>query len=161
MEKLKEYSAIIEEGLKILGVKPEDTRGDEPGQWLVFNGETEIYIDLWEQKEMTNWQYFKPEGHNTFVFQVLSPVCKLPKSEQLKTFYEDILHYNLNMLFASFTINTDEQMLAAKFRRIGSEMRVEDVIEAIESVGYYSEVIGKVLSEKYATPRIALNPPAQ
>jgi hypothetical protein len=156
METINHYTELIEKSLQMLGIEPETSRCADPGQWLVYNGETEIYIDLWEQKEPNGWNYFQPEGYNLKVFQVLSPVCFLPEESQLTAFYEDLLENNLNMFFASFIVNKQENMLALKFRRICNDLRVEDIIEAIESVGYYSELTASVFTDKYGVQRIKL-----
>lgn len=156
MEKFEDYEAIIEQSLKTLNVDPENSRCSEKGQWLVFNGDTEIYVDLWEQKETNGWNYFQPEGYNLHIFQVLSPICYLPEGENNLQFYEDLLENNLNLFFASFTINKAENILAVKFRRICNSLKLEDVIEAIESVGYYSETTLSILEERYGVKKIKL-----
>jgi hypothetical protein len=157
-ENFEGYSNLIEEALTTLGVNKENARCSEPGQWLIFNGETEVYVDLWEQKTDSGWNYFQPEGYNLHVFQVLAPICKLPEGDDmLQAFYEDLLQNNLNLLFASYIINKDEQMLAVKFRRICNAIKLEDVIEAIESVGFYAELTRGVLTQKYGVDPIQLD----
>lgn len=157
MEKFEDYSALIEQSLKTLNLDPENSRCSEPGQWLLYNGDTEIYLDLWEQKELTGWHYFQPEGYNLHIFQVLSPICFLPEDEtKHQQFFEDILENNLNLLFASFTINKAENMLVVKFRRICNALKTEDVIEAIESVGYYSESTLSILEQRYGVKKVKL-----
>lgn len=154
MEKFEDYTRIVEQSLEILGINPEESRCSEAGQWLVFNGETEIYIDVWEQKELNGWNYFQPEGYNLHVFQVLAPICQLPTEELRGAFYEDLLENNLNLFFGSFTINKEENMLAVKFRRICNALKNEDVIEAIESVGYYAESTFDILEKRYGVKKI-------
>jgi hypothetical protein len=150
MENITNYSEIIERGIKVLGIDAEQTRCSEPGQWLLFNGQTEIYIDLWEEKSNQGWIYFKNEDP-LFIFQVLSPVSYFPEEDKLKEMYEELLENNLNMLFASFTVNTKEKMVAVKFRRIADELTVQDVVEAIESTGFYAETARTVLQERFGS----------
>jgi hypothetical protein len=156
MENFEDYSKIVEQSLEILGINPENSRCSEPGQWLIYNGETEIYVDVWEQKEPNGWNYFQPEGYNLHVFQVLAPICELPEASLRTSFYEDLLENNLNLFFASFTINKEENMLAVKFRRICNALKTEDVIEAIESVGYYAESTLGILENRYGVKKINL-----
>ena len=104
---------------------------------------------------MTGWQYFQPDGYTLNVFQVLAPICYLPIDQTLlKQLYEELLENNLNMLFASYTVNKAENMLAVKFRRICNSLKQEDVIEAIESVGYYAETTKNILEERYGVKRL-------
>lgn len=155
MKNFDDYKTLIEQSINILGIDPMQSRCSEPGQWLLFNGDTEIYVDLWEQKEMTGWQYFQPEGYTLNIFQVLAPICYLPDDPKLrKQFYEELLENNLNLLFAAFTVNTSENMLAVKFRRICNSLKQEDIIEAIESVGYYAETTKDILEERYGVKRL-------
>jgi hypothetical protein len=161
MENFEDYKKIVEDGLKVLGVDLENAKGEEIGQWLIFNQQTEIYIDLWEQTQTNGWNYFQPEGYNLHIFQVLSPICKMPDTQSLIEFYEDLLQNNLNLLFASYTINKEENILAVKYRRICNELKLEDVVEAIECVGYYSEMTMEVMSQKYGLEKIIYNPQNQ
>lgn len=154
MATFEEYNTLIENTLNLLGLNPEEARSSEPGQWVVYNGDTEIYIDLWEQKEANGWMYFKPEG-SVFIFQVISPVCILPKENREKLF-EELLHNNLNMLYSSYTISTEENILAVKFRRVCDEIRREDIVEAIEATGFYSETTFSAISDRYAVEKIIL-----
>ncbi len=155
MKNFDDYKTLIEQSINILGIDPMQSRCSEAGQWLLYNGDTEIYVDLWEQKEMTGWQYFQPDGYTLNVFQVLAPICYLPIDQTLlKQLYEELLENNLNMLFASYTVNKAENMLAVKFRRICNSLKQEDVIEAIESVGYYAETTKNILEERYGVKRL-------
>jgi hypothetical protein len=146
-QKTTAYSPTVETALAHLGLNPAETRGADPGQWQLFNGKTELFIDLWKDRDMNQWLFYEPEGE-VYYFQVLSPVCYLPdeKREQL---YEELLHNNLNMLYASYTINTTENILAIKYRRPAEGLTSDIVMEAIESVGYYSEFTFSVLSDRY------------
>lgn len=152
MEKFDEYFQIIETALAKLGINPVEARCSEKGQWLLFNGETEIYIDLWSQSTDTGWLYFKSDDE-VCIFQVISPVCYLPE-DKLETLYEELLHNNLNLLNASYTINKDENMLATHFRRVANNLTESDVIETIESIGFYSASTLDLLSERYGVKKI-------
>jgi len=147
-----EHNSLIENTLAFLGLNPVEARSAEDGQWVIFNGGTEIYIDLWEQKEQNGWMYFESD-EPIFVFQAISPVCYLPTSN-LEAFYEELLQNNLNLLFASYTINKEQNMLAIKYRRICNGLKQEDIIEAIESVGYYNEITLNAIGDRYDIVKI-------
>ena len=149
---LSEYNSLIETSLAFLGLNPAEAKSEEDGQWVVFNGDTEIYIDLWEQIENNGWMYFESD-EPIFVFQAISPICYLP-SGNLEHFYEELLQNNLNLVFASYTINKEQNILAVKFRRICNGLKQEDIVEAIESIGYYSEITLKALSDRYDIKKI-------
>lgn len=146
------YSQLLESTFAFLGLNPMETRAAEKGQWIIYNGDTEIYIDLWEVEKENAWLYFESD-EPVFAFQVVSPVCLLPENghEQL---YEELLHNNLNMLYASYIINKDQNMLAVKFRRPAKGLTQEEIIESIESIGFYSESTYKALEDRYTIGKI-------
>jgi hypothetical protein len=146
------YSELIESTFGFLGLNPVETRGAESGQWVIYNGDTEIYIDLWEQDKENAWLYFETD-EPIFVFQCISPVCLMPESS-LEKFYEELLHNNLNMLYTSYTINKEQNMLAVKYRRPAKGLTKEEIIEAIESAGYYSESTFKALEDRYKIEKL-------
>lgn len=144
---LETGSQLIESTFAFLGLNPIETRGSEPGQWVIYNGDTEIYIDLWEHDKSSGWMYFE-EDEPVYVFQAISPVCYLPETG-LEHLYEELLHNNLNMMYAGYTINKEQNMLAVKYRRPVKGLTQEDIVEAIESVGFYSETTFKALEDRY------------
>ncbi len=148
----KTYSELIESTFGFLGLNPVETRGSEDGQWVIYNGDTEIYVDLWEQEKENAWLYFETD-EPIFVFQSISPVCHMPDSN-LENFYEELLHNNLNMLYTSYTINKEQNIVAVKYRRPAKGLTQEEIIEAIESVGYYSETTYKALEDRYKIEKL-------
>lgn len=145
-------SQLIESTFAFLGLNPMETRGAEPGQWIIYNGDTEIYIDFWEVEKENAWLYFETD-EPVYAFQAISPICFLPENG-LETLYEELLHNNLNMFYTSFTINREQNMLAVRFRRPAKGLTQEEIIEAIESVGYYSESTFKALEDRYQISKI-------
>ena len=148
----KAYSELIESTFAFLGLNPLETRGAEEGQWVIYNGDTEIYIDLWELDKDNSWLYFESD-EPAFAFQAISPVCHMPL-DNLQHFYEEFLHNNLNMLYASYTINKEQNMLAVRYRRPAKGLTQEEIIEAIESIGFYSESTFKALEDRYLISKI-------
>ena len=147
------YSELIESALATLGLNPVETRCADEGQWMIFNGETEIYIDLWENENDNPWLYFE-STEPLFMFQIIAPICLMP-DDKSEVFYEEILHNNLNMLYGSYTINTEQNMLAVKYRRPMTNLSKEEIIDLIECIGYYAESTFEILKERYPIQKIA------
>ncbi|MEZ4805004.1 MAG: YbjN domain-containing protein [Bacteroidia bacterium] len=149
---IEKSSELIESTFAFLGLNPLETRGAEQGQWVIYNGDTEIYIDIWEVEKENAWLYYESD-EPIFAFQVISPICYLPESG-LEHLYEELLHNNLNMLYTSYTINKEQNMLAVKYRRPSKGLTQEEIIESIESVGYYSESTYTALKDRYQISKI-------
>lgn len=147
------YSELIESALATLGLNPVETRCADEGQWMIFNGETEIYIDLWENENDNPWLYFESTDP-LFMFQIIAPICLMP-DDKSEVFYEEILHNNLNMLYGSYTINKEQNMLAVKYRRPMTNLSKEEIIDLIECIGYYAESTFEILKERYPIQKIA------
>ena len=145
-------SQLIESTFAFLGLNPAETRAADKGQWIIDNGDTEIYIDLWEIDQDNAWLYYETD-EPVYAFQVVSPVCFLP-TEKLDQLFEELLHNNLNMFYTSYIINRDQNMLAIKYRRPSKGLTQEEIIEAIESTGYYSESTFKALQDRYNIGKI-------
>jgi hypothetical protein len=137
----------VELALQQLGVNPEEVRCSEAGQWLVFREEFEIYLDVWEQQELTPWNYFKPEGALS-VFQASVPVFYMPDNRR-EELLEELLAVNMNLFYGAFTYNPNEQVVLLKYKRLSENLQVSDVVETIEALGYYAEMTFKVLSEEF------------
>lgn len=137
----------VEKALEQLGVNPEEVRCSEPGQWLVFRDEYEIYLDVWEQQELTPWNYFRPEGELS-VFQVSVPVFYMPQNRR-EELLEELMAVNMNLFYGAFTYNPNEQVVLLKYKRLAEHLQISDVVETIEALGYYAEMTFKVLSEEF------------
>ncbi|MEN9511747.1 MAG: hypothetical protein RLZZ370_1566 [Bacteroidota bacterium] len=140
-------SETVEQALEQLGVNPEEVRCSEPGQWLVFRDDFEIYLDVWDQQELTPWNYFKPEGELS-VFQVSVPVFYMPEKRK-EELLEELLAVNMNLFYGAFTYNPNEQVVLLKYKRLAEHLQVADVVETVEALGYYAEMTFKVLSEEF------------
>ncbi|MBU6324516.1 MAG: hypothetical protein KJS92_03435 [Bacteroidetes bacterium] len=142
----------VELALQQLGVNPEEVRCSEPGQWLLFREEFEIYLDVWEQQELTPWNYFKPEGELS-VFQVSVPVFYMPENRR-EELLEELLAVNMNLFYGAFTYNPNEQVVLLKYKRLSENLQISDVVETVEALGYYAEMTFKVLSEEFGLKAI-------
>jgi len=149
---LKEQYALMEEAIEHLGVKPVDARCEDEGQWLVFRGDLEIYIDVWEEPA-SEWSYH-PGAHNTITFQVVCPISKLPSEDKRLFFYEDLLQMNFYSHFISFVVNKNENMLTCAFKRVMNHITKSDIIEAIDATGYYASLAWKMLNQPYELEKV-------
>jgi len=152
MSTTAQATETIEKALIQLGVNPEEVRCSEPGQWLVFRDDFEIYIDVWEQQELTPWNYFKPEGELS-VFQVSVPVFYMPETRK-EELLEELLAANMNLFYGAFTYNPNEQVVLLKYKRLSENLQVSDGVETVEALGYYAEMTFKVLSEEFGLKAI-------
>ena len=155
---LEKIYHTVEDAIKTLGIDVESARCEGEGQWIIGRGEdTEVFIDVWQPHEHTQWEYFK-EDNPIPVFQVLAPVTHLPTdAKALDTFLKEVLYVNHNMFYGSFTVNLEEDMSAIRFRRITDGLNRVEMIEPIEAVGFYAENLRRYLSEKYGVKKIEKN----
>jgi hypothetical protein len=151
---LEKIYHTVEDAINTLGIDVESARCEGEGQWIIGRGEdTEVFIDVWQPHEHTQWEYFK-EDKPIPVFQVLAPVTHLPSDEKaLDTFLKEVLYVNHNMFYGSFTVNLEENMCAIRFRRITDGLNRVEMIEPIEAVGFYAENLRRYLSEKYGVKK--------
>lgn len=151
---LKPIYEKVEDALSTIGLEPELARCEGEGQWLINREEIELYIDVWQPEEHGQWEYFKDE-EPAGVFQIVAPICMLPENEaHYKTFLEEILYMNFHMFYGSFTLNKEENMVAIRFRRLVEGINRVEMIEPLESIGFYAESLQKYLIEKYKAKKI-------
>lgn len=154
---LKPFYDIAEDAIKTLGVDPEITRCESEGQWIITRELIEIYIDIWQPQGHNQWEYFK-EDEPTAVFQVVAPVCYIPDNdEDLKLFMEEILYINHHMFYGAFTVNMEERMAVISFKRLLEGVNRVEMIEPIESIGFYAENLSNYLTGKYKIKKIENN----
>jgi len=147
MKITQKASETVELALQELGLNAEEVRCAEEGQWLLFREQFEIYLDVWNQEEVTPWNYFRPEGELA-VFQVSVPVCFLP-DKRTEEFMQELLSVNMNLFYAAFTVNPTEKVVLLKHKRLADQLQVHDVVEAIEACGYYAEMSFNVLKDEF------------
>lgn len=136
-----------------MGLNPEETRCADEGQWLLYKDDTEVYIDIWTPEERPQWQ-FNDYPDSQAVFQVLSPTCKLPDGEARETFLEELLYLNFHMYYANFTHNEAENMVAVRYKALASDISEKEIINALESVSFYSQNLANYLAEKYGVEKV-------
>ncbi len=144
---MEKYIQTIENALLAIGVEPENARNADEGQWSIFRGEIEIFLDFWMTGDEETWNYYWEEK-NVPVFQVIAPICNLP-TFNTEEFYQDLLELNLQLFYGSFMIKKEENMLCVKYRFTSNDFSVDHVVQAIESISYYAEFFQTRLMAKY------------
>lgn len=148
------FTTIIEGAIVKMGLKPEETRGEDAGQWQVFRGAICIFIDVWKPSINSDWNYTGTE-HAVNTFQVIAPITELPPENKLLKFYEELLHMNFHLYQASVIVNRRDNVLAVKYKRIVNGLTESEVIEAVESTGYYAEMLAEYYSKNYGVKKLS------
>ncbi len=151
---LQNYTTLIDAAMVKMGLNPDETRGEEQGQWQIFRGTIGIFIDVWKPNQNSDWNYTGTENAIE-TFQVIAPITELPDSSKLLQFYEELLHMNFHLYKASLIINRKDNVLAIKYKSIADSLTEAEVIEAIESTGYYAEMLSEYYSKNYGVKKLS------
>ncbi len=151
---LDTYSTLIDAAIVKMGLNPEETRGDEPGQWQIFRGTIGIFIDVWKPNQNSDWNYTGTQNAIE-TFQVIAPITELPEPSKLLQFYEELLHMNFHLYKASLIINLKDNVLAVKYKSIADSLSEAEIIEAVESTGYYAEMLSEYYSKNYGVKKLS------
>jgi hypothetical protein len=148
------FTKIIESAITKMGLDPKETQGEESGQWQLFRGAICIFIDVWKPSLNSDWNYTGTE-HAVNTFQVIAPITELPLENKLFQFYEELLHMNFHLYKASLIVNRGDNVLAVKYKSIIAGLTETEVIEAVESVGYYAEMLAEYYSKNYGVKKLS------
>jgi hypothetical protein len=150
---ISEAISLFEDSLKHFGLTPEQTRCEQPGEYLISRDKTEIYVDIWQPETASQWQYFDRQ-EVAGVFQVVAPICKYPDDAALTMFLEELAHLNFHLFFGRFIANGDQKMISIQYKRILEGLNETEIVEPIEAIGYYAENLKEYLHEKYKVEKI-------
>ena len=117
------YYQLIEEAITALGLNPEDTRGQQEGQWNLKKGRFDIMVDVWEQEKQ-------------FLFQIVSPLCSLPE-ENKEGFLLHLLQRNYGMSSLAYAIMDDSVFL--KFTTEAENLTKEVLLMLFNKTAFYAE----------------------
>ena len=151
---LEQGIQLIEGAMSKRGINPEEARTGESGEWMLLMDGVEVYIDMWQEPGPSVWN-FNTENPPP-VFQVIAVVSYLPE-ENKEEFFEELLHLNFNLFDASFSVNSEENMLVVKHKSLSFGLTEDFAGLVIESVGYYAHLAFKALEEKYQLKKIIEN----
>ncbi len=150
-EAIQLFEGVVEKHLQL---KPDQTRCENEGEYIVKRGEnTEMYIDIWQPEEISQWQYFDRENV-AGIFQIVAPICKYPADEHLAMFMEELAHLNFHLFSARFIANSEQRVVSIQYKRVLEGLNDTEIIEPLEAVGYYAENLKEYLAEKYHVEKI-------
>ncbi len=151
---ITEAISLFEKSIKEhLNLTPAETRCENDGEYIIKRENIELYIDLWQPKEPSQWQYFNRE-EIAGIYQVVAPICFYPEPEHLPLFLEELAHLNFHLFFGSFIANSQEKVISIQYKRVLNGLNETEVIEPLEAVGYYAENLQQYLMEKYHVKKI-------
>ncbi|PCJ64617.1 MAG: hypothetical protein COA58_12835 [Bacteroidetes bacterium] len=152
---VKEAIVLFENVIqKHLQLKPEQTRCENEGEYIVKRGDnTEMYIDIWQPTEASQWQYYDRDKI-AGVFQIVAPVCHYPAESNIPMFMEELAHLNFHLFTAKFIANSEQKVVSIQFKRVLEGLNETEIIEPLEAVGYYAENLKEYLKEKYHVEKL-------
>jgi hypothetical protein len=117
------YYQLIDEAVMALGLNPEDTRGQQEGQWNLKKGRFDIMVDVWEQEKQ-------------FLFQIVCPLCSLPE-ENKEGFLLHLLQRNYGMSSLAYAIMDDSVFL--KFTTEAETLTKDVLMMLFNKTAFYAE----------------------
>ena len=117
------YYKLIDEAIKDLGLNPDETKGEQAGQWNLKKGRFDIMIDVWEQE-------------NNFLFQIVCPLCSLPDDNK-EAFLKHLLERNYGMSSFAYAIMEDSVFL--KFTSEANTLTKESLLMLFNKAAFYTE----------------------
>lgn len=144
---------IFEDSLKHFQLTADQTRCENEGEYLLGTETTEIYVDIWQPEDASQWQYFdrdKVAG----IFQIVAPICQYPAEEYQSLFFEELAHLNFHLFYGRFIANNEQGIVSIQYKRILDGLNEVEIVEPIEAVTYYAENLKEYLHEKYKVEKI-------
>lgn len=149
---LEKLFAEIELAIQELDIDPQNARGDEPGQWMLVDNFTPVFVDAWQDNESTPWNYFVYENDNT-VFQLIVPAFYAPTLNR-DAFFEELLTVNLNIHYAKFSYNHRENIIVLSIRKPGHTFSKTEFKPMIDALCYYAEMTYQVLKDEFHLKKV-------
>ena len=120
---LQNYYKLVDEAISELGLNPDETRGEQAGQWNLKKGKFDIMVDVWEQEK-------------NFLFQVVSPLCGIP-DENKEAFMLHLLQKNYGLSGVAYAIMDDSVFL--KYTTEASSLSKENIVNVLTKTAFYAE----------------------
>ncbi len=140
MQDLTPYYQMVERCFTALGIAPETSRTEQPGEWLVTKGDARIHVFV---------KYM--EQNKDAYFWAVAPVCEIASEEQRKFFYEELLETNHTLYSAAFT-KYDKWIYIKTIRELRG-LDVDEMYNLINRVGNYADMYNDILWAKYAAQK--------
>ena len=120
---LQTYYKLVDDAISELGLNPEETKGEMPGQWNLKKGRFDIMIDVWEQEKQ-------------FLFQVVAPLCDLP-DENKEGFLLFLLQKNYGLSGLAYSIMENSVFL--KYTTEAGFLTKESIVGLLTKTAFYAE----------------------
>jgi hypothetical protein len=120
---LEPYYKLVDDAISALGLNPEETKGQQAGQWNLKKGKFDIFVDVWEQE-------------NHFLFQIISPLCSLP-DENKEAFMLHLLKKNYGLSSLAYSIMDDSVFL--KYTTELHSLTKENIVALLSKTAFYAE----------------------
>lgn len=143
MEDLKIYYDTVEEALTMAGIDPVQCRSEADGQWNLKKDTLEVWIDV-----------LHIEQNKRTYLQIMCPIAQVPENGKSE-FFEELLGLNYQMIDANFCVFEGGAYI--KIMREIEHLRADDILLAINRIGYYGTVNEKEILEKFNTQPIPLH----
>ena len=130
---LQPYYQMVEEVIQELGVNPENTRGEKPGQWDLSKGSAPVMVDVFE---------YEGRGY----FQCLAPVSLIPEDRKTE-FYEEVLEIGHKLFGVGFTKFKDK--IYIKALRETDNLDKSEIMATFNRVGNYADEYDDYFKNKY------------
>lgn len=117
------FYKLVDAAISDLGLSPEETKGEQPGQWNLKKGKFDIMVDVWEQEKQ-------------FLFQVVSPLCTLPE-ENKEGFMLHLLQKNYGLSSLAYAI-MDNSVFLKHTTEMGS-LTKENIVMLLTKTAFYAE----------------------
>lgn len=137
---LQPYYNIVENALKRMEINPEESRGEDAGQWNLRNGNATVWVDVWYLAE-----------EKMPYFQVIAPIMTTP-DKKLEEFYAEILKINYTLFEVAFSLLEDGVYL--KNVKEAFDLTEEQVIFSINRCGFYADYYNDKLIKRFGGKRI-------
>lgn len=117
------FYKLVDEAISELGLSPDETKGEQPGQWNLKKGKFDIMVDVWEQEKQ-------------FLFQIVSPLCTLPE-ENKEGFMLHLLQKNYGLSSLAYAI-MDNSVFLKHTTEMGS-LTKENIVMLLTKTAFYAE----------------------
>ena len=129
---IQDYYNLVDAAITELCLSPEETKGDQPGQWNLKKGQFDIMVDVWEQEKQ-------------FLFQVVSPLCTMPE-ENKEAFMLHLLQKNYGLSSLAYAI-MDDSVFLKHTTEMGS-LTKENIVMLLTKTAFYAEQSSFVPEER-------------
>lgn len=131
---LKPYYEMVESCIQDLGIAPDKTRGDKPGQWDLYRGSARVMIDVFTLDN--GWSYF----------QCIAPIVKIPAGKKIE-FYEEILEKNHSLYGVAMT--KYKEWIYIKVIREIEGLDKSEMMAMLKRIGVYADELDDLYKNKY------------